>query len=260
MGMPTNQPNDVCARCCKALAPTQARWNQRYWGMAHRRCQAPAVWPPKFRPPMDPNEVMRQISALVSHLAQLTATSGLPLPQPDLPPQLANKTQSSQSQRMDLEEDQHSEMVAATNSTHQRKKPATHAQAPKLPTPPSPRQRQSSTQPTPATTTNTTITEMNTSMVVKNTSTMAEYNLHQQVKAAGGRFVMQQDEEDYRQFRWRDEPDVQRTTVADGHLEYDLFLSRWDSQKDKKQRQCKKCKRRVRRGGCRTQITLRLGL
>ena len=99
--MPTNQPSDVCARCCKALAPTQARWNQRYWGMAHRRCQAPAVWPPKFRPPMDPNEVMRQISALVSHLAQLTATSGLPLPQPDLPPQLANKTQSSQSQRMD---------------------------------------------------------------------------------------------------------------------------------------------------------------
>ena len=75
---------------------------------------------------------------------------------------------------------------------------------------------------------------MNTPMVVKNTNTMAEYNLQQQVKAAGGRFVMQQDEEDYRQFRWRDEPHVQRTTVADGHLEYDLFLSRWDSQKDKK--------------------------
>ena len=91
---------------------------------------------------------------------------------------------------------------------------------------------------------------MNTPMVVRNTNTMAEYNLQQQVKAAGGRFVMQQDEEDHQQFRWRDEPDVQRTVVSDDeHVEYDMFLSMWDSQKDKKQRQCKKCNRRVRRGG-----------
>ena len=65
---------------------------------------------------------------------------------------------------------------------------------------------------------------MNTPMVVKNTNTMAEYNLQQQVKAAGGRFVMQQDEEDHQQFRWRDEPDVQRTVVSDDeHVEYDMF-------------------------------------
>jgi len=46
--------------------------------MAHRKCPGDAVWPPQFRPSLDP-EVMRQIAALVAHLARLS--TGLPIPQ-----------------------------------------------------------------------------------------------------------------------------------------------------------------------------------
>ena len=47
--------------------------------MAHRKCAAAAVWPPTFRPSLDPNEVMKHISALCAHLAKLS--SGFPIPQ-----------------------------------------------------------------------------------------------------------------------------------------------------------------------------------
>src|SRR6185436_4890646 len=79
-----NQQN-VCARCCKPLGTSQARWNQVFWGMAHRRCRADKVWPPKFRPSLDPNEILRQIHALSVHLGRLGAlgklADGLPIPQ-----------------------------------------------------------------------------------------------------------------------------------------------------------------------------------
>ena len=76
--------------------------------------------------------------------------------------------------------------------------------------------------------------------------TMAEYNLQQQVKVAGGRFVMQENER--RQFRNWEEPEVRRMIWEDDKDEWHMVLSRWETQQDKKQRQCKKCKRRVRRG------------
>ena len=72
------QPN-VCVRCCEPLGDAQPRFNHVFWGMAHRKCSADAVWPPQFRPTLDPNEVMRQIAALVAHLAKIS--TGLPIPQ-----------------------------------------------------------------------------------------------------------------------------------------------------------------------------------
>jgi len=74
------QQQDVCARCAQPLAEDEARFNKVYWGMAHRRCRADAVWPPIFRPSLNPNEVMRQIFALCAHLGKLAAI-GLPIPQ-----------------------------------------------------------------------------------------------------------------------------------------------------------------------------------
>jgi len=70
---------NVCVRCCEPLGEAQSRFNHMYWGMAHRKCLGDAVWPPQFRPSLDPNEVMRQIAALVAHLAKLS--TGLPIPQ-----------------------------------------------------------------------------------------------------------------------------------------------------------------------------------
>ena len=70
---------NVCVRCCEPLEEDQARFNHLYWGMAHRKCSADAVWPPQFRPSLDPNEVMRQIAALVAHLAKIS--TGLPISQ-----------------------------------------------------------------------------------------------------------------------------------------------------------------------------------
>ena len=67
--------------------------------MAHRKCTADAVWPPKFRPSLDPNEVLRQISALCAHLAKLSQLSGVPseLPIPQTLPfaRLSETTQSA---------------------------------------------------------------------------------------------------------------------------------------------------------------------
>jgi hypothetical protein len=71
---------NVCARCCQPMVDlTQARFNRVFWGMAHKKCTEAKVWPPAFRPSLDPNEVMRQISALCTHLAKLS--TGLPIPQ-----------------------------------------------------------------------------------------------------------------------------------------------------------------------------------
>ena len=91
--------NNICARCCQSLDLAQARWNYVFWGMAHRKCTADAVWPPKFRPSLDPNEVLRQISALCAHLAKLSQLSGVPseLPIPQTLPfaRLSETTQSA---------------------------------------------------------------------------------------------------------------------------------------------------------------------
>jgi len=74
---------DVCVRCCEPLESEEARFNRVFWGMAHRKCTSDAMWPPRFRPLLDPNEVMRQIAALVAHLAKISTgrPSGLPIPQ-----------------------------------------------------------------------------------------------------------------------------------------------------------------------------------
>jgi hypothetical protein len=57
----------------------QARFNYFFWGMAHKECSAKAVLPPTFRPSLDPNEVLKQITALCAHLAKLSG--GFPIPQ-----------------------------------------------------------------------------------------------------------------------------------------------------------------------------------
>ena len=77
------QQKDVCVRCCEPLELAEARFNRAYWGMAHRQCTSDAMWPPRFRPSLDPTEVMRQIAALCAHLAKISTglTSGLPIPQ-----------------------------------------------------------------------------------------------------------------------------------------------------------------------------------
>ena len=50
--------------------------------MAHKKCPTGKVWPPTFRPTLDPNEVLKQINALCAHLGKLGyLASGLPLPQ-----------------------------------------------------------------------------------------------------------------------------------------------------------------------------------
>ena len=55
--------------------------------MAHKKCPMQKAWPPRFRPTLDPNEVIRQINALCAHLGKLGFSSGgLPVPQ-RLPPQ-----------------------------------------------------------------------------------------------------------------------------------------------------------------------------
>ena len=77
--MEQQETKNVCARCCLPLTLKQARWNYVFWGMAHKRCRAKAVWPPVFRPDLDPNEILRQVYALCAHLAKMA--SGMPLPQ-----------------------------------------------------------------------------------------------------------------------------------------------------------------------------------
>jgi hypothetical protein len=241
-----NQPKDVCARCCRPLALSQARWNQRYWGMAHRRCQAPAVWPPRFRPPMDPNEVMRQISALVSHLAQLTAKDALPLPQSISSPQHADETNSTPSLDLGMadsdEEDKHSEVVVTI--TPQKPQPTTKA-LPRTPlTPPSPkRAKQQSQSRTWTATTDNVNTQNETTQNVLTTpsNTREHYNLQQAVKAVGGKFVMQ--EEIDTQFRCS-ATGSQRATV-DGES---VCLCKWQHTRGFKQYKCRKCSRLVRRG------------
>ena len=77
------QQQDVCVRCCEPLESSDARFNRTYWGMAHQKCTSDAIWPPRFRPALDPNEVLRQIAALCAHLAKITIGrgTGLPIPQ-----------------------------------------------------------------------------------------------------------------------------------------------------------------------------------
>ena len=72
------EPQNVCVRCCEPLG-AKSRFNHVYWGMAHRTCPVDAVWPPRFRPSIDPNEVMKQIYALVQYLAKIS--TGLPISQ-----------------------------------------------------------------------------------------------------------------------------------------------------------------------------------
>ena len=43
----TMAQQDVCARCCKPLGLSEARFNKRFWGMAHVKCAAGKVWPPR---------------------------------------------------------------------------------------------------------------------------------------------------------------------------------------------------------------------
>jgi len=233
-----NQPKDVCARCCRPLAPSQARWNQRYWGMAHRRCRAPAVWPPRFRPPMDPNEVMRQISALVSHLAQLTAKDALPLPQSIPSPQHADETDATP--RLDLsfadsdEEDKHSEVVATI--TPQKPQPTTKT-LPRTPlTPPSPKRakKQSQSRTLTATTDNVNTQNKTTHNVLTNPFNIQDDNLQQAVKAAGGKVDL----------KVETGTGTQRAEIDGEHV----TLIAWHHTV-KKQFKCRKCSRLVRRGG-----------
>ena len=65
---------EVCARCLTPLDHFEARFNRAFWGMAHARCPdgATPVWPPRFKPPLDPVAVMNQIWALLEHLGQMT--------------------------------------------------------------------------------------------------------------------------------------------------------------------------------------------
>ena len=75
--------------------------------MAHKKCPAPKVWPPKFRPALDPNEVMRQIFALCSHLAKMAGGAPIPhladastsLPIPQVLPQPTTPTLPQPSKR-----------------------------------------------------------------------------------------------------------------------------------------------------------------
>lgn len=64
---------NVCVRCLQPLNDSDSRFNYVFWGMAHKRCAAEKVWPPRFRPPQDPNEVLKQIFALCSLFAKLSA-------------------------------------------------------------------------------------------------------------------------------------------------------------------------------------------
>ena len=226
--------------------------------MAHVKCAAGKVWPPAFRPALDPNEVLRQIHALLAHFAQLS--SGLPIPQV-LPVVLQQVVPPSpQPEAMEWSEEKHEEPVAVTES----EQPPTNNQ-----------QQPTSNQPTkltnnqPPTTKKTSkkgekkskpiekneVTATNQNKPTENVfpltnqNTMREYSLQQDIKAVGGKTILLQDNTSkFHQFRCRYQGIERQFTHVQEHAECPLKLDTWQQASNQDVR-CRRCgKTRSKRG------------
>ena len=181
--------------------------------MAHVKCAAGKVWPPAFRPALDPNEVLRQIHALLAHFAQMS--SGLPIPQV-LPVVLQHVVPPSQPEAMELSEDKHDEPDVAVPESEQ---PTNNQQQPMSNQPTKPtnnpppttkktsRKGEKKSKPVEknevALTNENKPTEKN-ELTLTNQNTMREYSLQQDIKAVGGKTILLQDDNSkFHQFRCR---------------------------------------------------------
>ena len=239
--MEPQQQQDVCARCAQPLAEDEARFNKVYWGMAHRRCRADAVWPPIFRPSLNPNEVMRQIFALCAHLGKLAAI-GLPIPQflPSHQQTAPTPQPPPQPQRMDADGDaKDTGDVVPVQPTTNNQQPPTQQQ----PTP-TPSKKKTETEQTHEKESPTAKPQV---LPVINNNTMREYDLQQQVKAVGGRTLVQDSRSLYRQFRSTVHGKQVQFTEAPEHTSCRLSIYTW-GERGVQDIRCLRCGKQSRRG------------
>lgn len=252
----------MCARCCEPLELSQARWNMAFWGMAHRRCTAAKSWPPKFRPPMNPNEVLRQIHALCAYLGKMT--SGMPLhsnpPQHKAVSAAPEQTQPRPAEDAEVEQkfEEKKKKVATP-----RKRPDRPTSTPKTTPSPTAKDARKGTRQAPTVSQAKTQTPKQRSRKQSTTSTssckpttprpgMREYELQNAIKAAGGKTIVAE-EEGNRQIRilGAKGDEIQMALVHPFSKQHvcQLYLGTWS---DHQVSECDECGARVARGDLRS--------